>query len=87
MAGGLVVLVCDQQTGGFVIALDRKTGRQRWKTERRGAGIGWATPMLFQPSEGTPQLIVLGLKLLSLCSHSGRANRDDFKCSSRHASR
>jgi hypothetical protein len=55
MAGDLLVLVCAQQSGSFLLALDRKTGRQRWKTERGAAGIGWATPMVrricrtFQP--------------------------------------
>jgi hypothetical protein len=29
VAGDLVVLVCDQQTGSFVFAVDRITGRQR----------------------------------------------------------
>ena len=60
VAGELVVLVCDQQSGSFLLALDRKTGRQRWKTERGQATIGWATPMVFRPSEGPAQLIVLG---------------------------
>jgi outer membrane protein assembly factor BamB len=54
-----VVLVCDQQNGSFLLAVDRQTGRQRWKTER-AADIGWATPMVFRPSEGPAQLIVLG---------------------------
>jgi outer membrane protein assembly factor BamB len=53
-------MVCDQQHDAFLLALDRKTGRQRWKTERAGAGIGWATPMVFHPSEGPAELIVLG---------------------------
>lgn len=60
LAGNLLVLVCDQQTGSFMIALDRKTGRQRWKTERPGTPIGWATPMVFRPARGPAQLIVLG---------------------------
>jgi outer membrane protein assembly factor BamB len=60
VAGDLLVLVCDQQSGSFLLALDRKTGRQRWKTERGAAGIGWATPMVFRPQEGPAQLIVLG---------------------------
>ena len=60
VAGDLVVLVCDQQTGSFVIALDRATGRQRWKTERAGTNVGWATPIVFQPAKGQAELIVLG---------------------------
>ncbi len=60
LAGSLAVMVCDQQTDGFLLALDRKTGKQRWRTPRNGANIGWATPMVFRPEEGPVQLIVLG---------------------------
>ena len=60
IAGDLVVLVCDQQTGSFVIAVDRSTGLQRWKTERSGMTVGWATPMVFRPAKGPAELIVLG---------------------------
>ena len=62
LAGDLVVLVCDQKSGSFVIAVDRKTGRQRWKTDRAGVPESWATPMVFRPEGKTEpeQLIVLG---------------------------
>ncbi len=60
IAGGSVVLVCDQQAGSFVIALDRTTGRQRWKTDRPGMMIGWSTPMVFRPDATRADLIVLG---------------------------
>jgi outer membrane protein assembly factor BamB len=60
LAGGLLVQVVDQQSGSFLLALDPKTGRQRWKTERASAGIGWATPMVYRPADGPAQLIVLG---------------------------
>lgn len=55
LAGGMVVQVCDQQSGSYLLAVDRKTGRQRWKTARPALDIGWATPMVFRS-----QLIVLG---------------------------
>jgi outer membrane protein assembly factor BamB len=60
IAGGLVVLVCDQVSGSFVIALDRATGRLRWKTDRPGASIGWSTPIVFRPEATRTELIVLG---------------------------
>ena len=60
LAGDMVVQVCDQQKGSFLLAVDRKTGRQLWKTERPAADIGWATPMVLHPPEGPAQLIVLG---------------------------
>ena len=58
--GSTVVLVCDQQTGSFVIALDRSTGRQLWKTARSGMIIGWSTPMVFRTAGTGADLIVLG---------------------------
>lgn len=60
IAEGLVVLVCDQVSKSFVIALDRATGRLRWKTDRPGISIGWATPMVFRPDATRTDLIVLG---------------------------
>jgi outer membrane protein assembly factor BamB len=62
IAGGLAVLLCDQQSGSFLLAVERKTGRPRWRQERAGVPEGWATPMVFRPAGGaaTPQLIVLG---------------------------
>ena len=62
LKGGLVLLLCDQQKGSFLLAVDRKTGDKKWNTERPGADIGWATPMVFEPKGGGAgaQLIVLG---------------------------
>jgi len=61
LAEGLVVLLCDQKTGSFLLALDGRTGEVRWRTERPGMDIGWATPMVFRPAVSAPaELIVLG---------------------------
>lgn len=60
IAEGLVVLICDQQGKAFVIALDRETGRQRWRADRPGVPIGWSTPMIFRPDAKRTDLVVLG---------------------------
>ena len=49
-----VVLVCDQAAGSFLLALERASGRVRWKTERTGRTVGWATPMVFRPAGDPP---------------------------------
>ncbi len=59
LAAGAILQVIDQQSGSFLLAVDRNTGKQRWKTPRK-ADIGWATPMVFRPTNGPAQLIVLG---------------------------
>ena len=56
----LVVLVCDQQVGSFILALDRASGAVKWKRERPGRTVGWATPIVFRPASGPSQLVVLG---------------------------
>jgi outer membrane protein assembly factor BamB len=60
IADGLVVLVCDQQADAFVMAVDRTTGRQRWRVERPGVRIGWSTPVVFRPAPNRTDVIVLG---------------------------
>jgi len=61
ISGDLVVLLCDQRSGSFIVAVDRKTGKVRWKTDRPGVPEGWATPMVFRATPDTPaQLIAPG---------------------------
>ncbi|MCC7157334.1 MAG: PQQ-binding-like beta-propeller repeat protein [Bryobacterales bacterium] len=60
LAADVLLQVCDQQSGSFLLAVDRKTGRPRWKTERTGSTLGWSTPMIFRPAGQKPQIIVLG---------------------------
>ena len=72
LAGDLAILVCDQQTGSFIVAVDRKTGKPRWKQERATAVDAYATPIVFRPASGPPQLIVLGsMRLDSYALDSG----------------
>jgi outer membrane protein assembly factor BamB len=55
-----VVLVCDQSNGSFMIALDKNTGRVRWKVDRPEAKTGHSTPIVYKPSAGPAQLLVPG---------------------------
>jgi len=41
----------------FLIAVDRKTGSDRWITERNSAVVAYSTPCIYQPEGGQPQLI------------------------------
>jgi outer membrane protein assembly factor BamB len=60
VAGDRVILVCDQQAGSFMVALNRSSGRVVWKTDRSENTVGWATPIVFQPASLPAQLVVLG---------------------------
>ena len=75
IAGGLVLLVCDQVSGSFVIALERATGQLRWKTFRPGATIGWSTPIVFRPEATRTDLVVLGSTRLDAYDLASGASR------------
>ena len=52
VSGDVVVLVCDQQTGSYVLAVDRKTGRCAGRRTALGAVDAYSTPMVFRPAAG-----------------------------------
>jgi outer membrane protein assembly factor BamB len=60
VAGDLVVLICDQDTGSYLLALDKNTGRLRWRADRPEVTRGYATPGVWRPANGPEQLIVPG---------------------------
>jgi outer membrane protein assembly factor BamB len=59
-----VVLVCDHDGDrftsfdSFLIALDLETGKDVWKTERRGLRRSWSTPVLVPGVQGKPEVVV-----------------------------
>jgi outer membrane protein assembly factor BamB len=53
----LVVLACDQQGPSYLVAVDRRTGQQRWKVKRRSKRAGYATPCVYQVSGRPAELI------------------------------
>ena len=61
----LVVLVCDQNTESFIVAVGQRDGRVRWKAGRPEAHSGHSTPILFTPAGAKTQVIVPGSFLLT----------------------
>lgn len=60
LAGDLVVLQVDQDRGAYLVAFDKKTGQQRWRTEREGTKHSYATPALWGQPGKKPELVVSG---------------------------
>ncbi len=65
IVGDLVILACDQSNGSFLLALDKRTGRERWRTPRPEAKSGHATPILWRGPDGRDQLLLPGSFLLT----------------------
>jgi outer membrane protein assembly factor BamB len=53
-----VVLSCDQDTNSYLLAVDKNSGRTRWKVERPWVVSGYSTPVLYRPQGGPTQIII-----------------------------
>jgi outer membrane protein assembly factor BamB len=60
LADGKLVLICDQDTGSYLLAVDAHNGRALWKTMRPEYTRGYATPAVYRPKNGPAELIVPG---------------------------
>lgn len=61
--GDTVALVCDQRRGSFAMAVDKDSGRVRWRVERKQAVTeAYSTPAVYVPPGGKPQLVVTGAR-------------------------
>ena len=58
VARGLVLVICDQAKGSFLLAVDAGTGKERWRAERPARLESYATPILY-PTDGEPELVVV----------------------------
>ena len=56
--GDTLVVNWDHEGPSFVAALDKRTGRERWKVERNEV-TSWATPIIVEHA-GRPQVIISG---------------------------
>jgi outer membrane protein assembly factor BamB len=65
IAGDLVVLACDQSVGSYIMAVDKRTGRVRWKVDRPEAKSGHSTPIVWRGPDGRDQILQAGSFLLT----------------------
>lgn len=61
----LVILVCDQQRGSFLVAVEAQTGQVRWRVARPEAKSGHSSPVLYEPAGGRLQVLVAGSFMLT----------------------
>ena len=65
IVGNLLVLACDQSLGSYILALDKRTGKQVWKVDRPEAKSGHSTPIVWRGKDGRDQILVPGSFLLT----------------------
>jgi outer membrane protein assembly factor BamB len=54
-----VILPVDQDNpSSYLIAVDKNTGKLRWKIERPVVISGYSTPIVYQPKQGAKQIII-----------------------------
>lgn len=75
----LVIIRHDSDKMGpdsFVVAVDRKTGKERWKTPQVSKDASYSTPVIYQPKGGAPQLVYTGNGhgVISLDPKTGKVN-------------
>lgn len=59
LIGNTLVMVCDQRTDSFIIAVDARDGKELWRKSRPNFEA-YSTPAIYKPKDGPAQVIVLG---------------------------
>jgi outer membrane protein assembly factor BamB len=65
IVGDTLILACDQLRGSYLLAIDKRTGKERWKTMRPEATSGHATPIVWRGPDGRDQILLPGSFLLT----------------------
>jgi outer membrane protein assembly factor BamB len=55
--GDTLLLLCDHTPASYLLAVDKKTGKERWKTDRGKGRMSYTTPFVVETPSG-PELIV-----------------------------
>jgi len=57
--GNTLVVNWDHEGNDFIVALDAKTGKERWRNDQRNEPTTWATPLVVV-QDGRPQVVTSG---------------------------
>ena len=73
LSGDMLIVLVDQNSDSYLLALDKNSGKQIWKTDRSETTRGYGTPGIFYPSKGDPQIVVPGAyRIISYDLTTGR---------------
>ena len=68
----LLILQCDHYGPSYAIALEKQTGRNRWKTARPGTWLSWSSPRLVPANKGHELILCSSLKIDGLNPATGQ---------------
>ena len=60
LAGNTLFMLCDQAQGSFLVAVDKSTGKEKWRRNRPARLENWTTPILYPDNKKPKALIVSG---------------------------
>ena len=63
LSGNTLVMVCDQQSDSFIVAVDARNGKVLWRKSRLNYEA-YSTPAIYKPKDGPPQVIVVGSNMV-----------------------
>jgi outer membrane protein assembly factor BamB len=69
LAGDHLIIHWDHEAGSFIVALDKKTGREVWRKDRSGERSSWSTPVIVE----------VGGKLQAIVAATQRTRAYDVK--------
>ena len=58
LVDGTLLLPVDQDNGAYLLGVDAKSGKQRYKIDRPGVISGYSTPTVYQPKDGGKQILI-----------------------------
>jgi outer membrane protein assembly factor BamB len=56
----LLILLCDDDTASYLLAVEKETGKVKWKTDRPEVTRSYSTPGVVRPRRGPVELIIPG---------------------------
>ena len=55
--GDTVMLLCDHPSASYLVALDKRTGKERWKADRGKGRVSYSTPLIVQGASGDEVIV------------------------------
>ncbi len=60
LVGDTLLQACDSESGSYFIAVNKDTGKEKWRVERPDYSRGFSTPVIYRPAGGPVQAILAG---------------------------